>query len=54
MHFPWQIHKTIWRVLLSKAKKVALQMPEGLLMFASAMAAILRQFAGVEEVFVLG
>ena len=38
----------------AKAKRVALQFPEGLLLYACAIADILQAFAGAERVFVLG
>eukprot|EP00270_Netrium_digitus_P018885 TRINITY_DN727_c0_g5_i1.p1 TRINITY_DN727_c0_g5~~TRINITY_DN727_c0_g5_i1.p1 ORF type:complete len:577 (-),score=141.07 TRINITY_DN727_c0_g5_i1:297-2027(-) len=49
-----EIPKTIWRIKQEKAKCVALQFPEGLLMFACVIADILEQFAGVEHCIVLG
>jgi 2-(3-amino-3-carboxypropyl)histidine synthase len=42
-NYNFEIHKTIWRVQLAKAKTVALQMPEGLLMFGCAIADILEK-----------
>jgi hypothetical protein len=36
-----QIHKTIWRLKQAAAKRVALQFPEGLLMFSCVIADIL-------------
>ena len=46
--------KTIWRIRTAGAKHVALQFPEGLLMYACAISDILESFAGIEEAFVLG
>jgi 2-(3-amino-3-carboxypropyl)histidine synthase len=36
-----QIHKTVWRLKQAGAKRVALQFPEGLLMYACVIADIL-------------
>jgi 2-(3-amino-3-carboxypropyl)histidine synthase len=49
-----EIPKTVWRVKQAGAKKVALQFPEGLLMYSLTICDILEEFAGVEECFVLG
>ncbi|CAM6100961.1 unnamed protein product [Calypogeia fissa] len=49
-----EIPKTIWRLKQAKSKKVALQFPEGLLMYSLAICDILEAFAEVEECFVLG
>ena len=53
-HYNLEIPKTIWRLRQSKAKRVALQLPEGLLMFALVLSDILEKFADLEECFVLG
>ena len=37
-----QVYKTIWRVKKAGATRVALQLPEGLLMFATTIADILQ------------
>jgi len=55
--YGFEIIKTIWRIQQSKAKHVALQMPEGLLMYACCIADVLKKFSGdglVESVSVLG
>ena len=52
-NYSFEVHKTIWRLREAKAKTVALQLPEGLQMFACALADILGEFAEV-EVVVLG
>lgn len=49
-----EIPKTVWRIRQAKAKRVALQFPEGLLMFACTIVDILEGFAGVEECIILG
>ena len=49
-NYNFEIQKTIWRVRETGAKTVALQFPEGLLMFACAIADIVEHFAGAETV----
>lgn len=44
--YEFEVIKTIWRIKQSKAKHVALQMPEGLLMYSCCIADILRKFCG--------
>ena len=39
-----QIHKTIWRIKQKGAKRVALQFPEGLLMYACVISDILERY----------
>lgn len=43
-NYNFEIHKTIWRIREMKAKRVALQMPEGLLMFACTICDIIETF----------
>lgn len=38
--------KTVWRIQEASAKRVALQFPEGLLMYACVIADLLETFAG--------
>lgn len=45
-NYNFEIHKTVWRLRQAGAKKVALQFPEGLLMYACIIADILEAFAG--------
>lgn len=45
-NYNFEIHKTVWRVKQAGAKRVALQFPEGLLMYACVIADILETFAG--------
>jgi len=52
-NYSFEVHKTIWRLREAKATTVALQLPEGLQMFACALADIIGEFAEV-EVVVLG
>ncbi|KAI9089591.1 putative diphthamide synthesis protein-domain-containing protein [Phlyctochytrium arcticum] len=47
-NYSFEIHKTLWQIKKNNAQKVALQFPEGLLMFALTIADILEQFAQVE------
>lgn len=49
-NYNFEIHKTIWRIKEIKAKRVALQMPEGLLMFATTIADIIEHFTEAETV----
>ncbi|EFJ14309.1 hypothetical protein SELMODRAFT_156702 [Selaginella moellendorffii] len=49
-----EIPKTVWRIKQAGARRVALQLPEGLQMFALPLCDILEEFAAVEECFVLG
>mmetsp|Transcript_16291 Transcript_16291/g.30841 ORF Transcript_16291/g.30841 Transcript_16291/m.30841 type:complete len:436 (-) Transcript_16291:303-1610(-) len=54
LDYEFEILKTIWRIETSKAKHVALQMPEGLLMYACTIADILRNFSLAETISILG
>ncbi|KAH7887968.1 putative diphthamide synthesis protein-domain-containing protein [Phlebopus sp. FC_14] len=49
-NYSFEIHKTIHHVRKSKARMVALQMPEGLLMFACTIADIIERFTGASSV----
>ncbi|XP_076670420.1 diphthamide biosynthesis 1 [Andrena cerasifolii] len=49
-NYSFEIHKSIWRIREAKAKRVALQMPEGLLMYATTIADIIEDFTGAETV----
>ncbi|XP_028662482.1 2-(3-amino-3-carboxypropyl)histidine synthase subunit 1 [Erpetoichthys calabaricus] len=49
-NYNFEIPKTIWRVRQAQAKKVALQMPEGLQMFACTLADIIERFTGAEAI----
>lgn len=49
-NYNFEIHKTVWNVKNASAKRVALQMPEGLLMYALIVSDILEQFCEVETV----
>ncbi|KAL3497918.1 hypothetical protein ACH5RR_040650 [Cinchona calisaya] len=53
-NYNFEIHKCVWRVRSSSAKRVALQFPEGLLMCSLIISDILQTFASVTHCFVLG
>ncbi|KAK4547869.1 Diphthamide biosynthesis protein 1 [Oleoguttula mirabilis] len=53
-NYNFEIHKTIHRIRTSEAKKVALQMPEGLLMFATTISDILAQFCPGADTLIMG
>ncbi|CAM5104271.1 unnamed protein product, partial [Natator depressus] len=46
-NYNFEIYKTVWRIQQAEAKKVALQMPEGLLMFACTIADIIESLTSV-------
>lgn len=49
-NYEFEIPKTIWRLRKTNSKKVALQFPEGLLMFSCVISDILEKFTGVETI----
>lgn len=49
-NYNFEIHKTIWRIRQTEAKRVALQFPEGLLVFACSIADIIEKFSGAETI----
>ncbi|XP_023246355.1 2-(3-amino-3-carboxypropyl)histidine synthase subunit 1 [Copidosoma floridanum] len=49
-NYNFEIHKTIWRIRESKAKRVALQMPDGLTMFACRISDIIEEFTDADTV----
>ncbi|KAG4992359.1 hypothetical protein JHK87_025816 [Glycine soja] len=53
-NYNFEVHKCVWRVLSSGAKRVALQFPEGLLMYSLPLSDILTSFAAVTHCYVLG
>ncbi|KAG8423271.1 Diphthamide biosynthesis protein 1 [Metarhizium acridum] len=53
-NYSFEIPKTIHRIRTSGAKKVALQMPEGLLLFATTISDILTQFCPDIETLIMG
>lgn len=53
-NYSFEIPKTIHRIRSLKAKKIALQMPEGLLLFATTISDILTQFCPGIETLIMG
>ena len=53
-NYSFEIHKTIHRIRTSQAKKVALQFPEGLLLFATTISDILTRFCSGTETLIMG
>ena len=49
-HYNFEIHKTVHQIRKYEATCVALQMPEGLTMFATAIADIIERFTGAASV----
>ncbi|XP_039258158.2 2-(3-amino-3-carboxypropyl)histidine synthase subunit 1-like [Styela clava] len=49
-NYNFEIHKTIWRIRQNGAKRVALQFPDGLLMFACTISDIIEEFTQAETV----
>lgn len=53
-NYSFEIHKTIHRIRSAKANKVALQFPEGLLLFATTISDILTEFCPGIETLIMG
>ncbi|KAL5582591.1 hypothetical protein UlMin_015033 [Ulmus minor] len=53
-NYNFELHKCVWRVRSSKASRVALQLPEGLLMYSLVLSDIISTFGGADQCFVLG
>ncbi|CAN0890951.1 2-(3-amino-3-carboxypropyl)histidine synthase subunit 1 [Linum grandiflorum] len=49
-----EIHKCVWRLRTIKCRRLALQLPEGLLMYSLILADIFTAFSDVDHCFVLG
>ncbi|KAK5780269.1 2-(3-amino-3-carboxypropyl)histidine synthase PWA37_000782 [Arxiozyma heterogenica] len=49
-NYNFEIHKTVWNIRKHGARRVALQMPEGLLIYSLIISDILEQFCNVETV----
>jgi 2-(3-amino-3-carboxypropyl)histidine synthase len=49
-NYNFEVHKTLWRIKQTNAKRVGLQMPEGLLMFAVTLSDIIEKFSGADTV----
>jgi 2-(3-amino-3-carboxypropyl)histidine synthase len=52
-NYNFEIHKTVWQIRSAQAKRVALQFPEGLLMYSLTISDILTAFCNV-EILVMG
>ncbi|KAJ0231401.1 Diphthamide synthesis DPH2 family protein [Hirschfeldia incana] len=52
--YHFEIHKCVWRIKSTNAKRVAIQLPEGLLMYSLTLSDIFTSFAGADRCFVLG
>uniref|UniRef100_A0A182QRW7 2-(3-amino-3-carboxypropyl)histidine synthase subunit 1 n=1 Tax=Anopheles farauti TaxID=69004 RepID=A0A182QRW7_9DIPT len=50
VNYNFEVHKTIWRVRETKAKRVALQMPEGLLMYSLVLSDIIERFTEADTI----
>ncbi|XP_065872255.1 uncharacterized protein [Euphorbia lathyris] len=53
-NYSLEVHKCVWRIRSSGAKRLALQLPEGLLMYSLILSDIFTAFASVTHCFVLG
>lgn len=53
-NYSFEIHKTIHRIRSSESRKVALQFPEGLLLFATTISDILTRFCPGMETLIMG
>ncbi|XP_028805723.1 2-(3-amino-3-carboxypropyl)histidine synthase subunit 1-like [Neltuma alba] len=53
-NYNFEVHKCVWRVKSTGAKQIALQFPEGLLMYSLVLSDIFSTFAGVSQCFILG
>ncbi|XP_075651179.1 2-(3-amino-3-carboxypropyl)histidine synthase subunit 1 [Castanea sativa] len=53
-NYNFEVHKCVWRVLSTGAKRLALQLPEGLLMYSLVLSDIFTSFASISHCFVLG
>ncbi|KAK4284999.1 hypothetical protein QN277_001753 [Acacia crassicarpa] len=53
-NYNFEVHKCVWRVKSTRAKQIALQFPEGLLMYSLVLSDIFTTFGGVSQCFILG
>ena len=54
-NYSFEVEKTVWRLRRARARSVALQFPEGLLLYATTLADIFQTFVpAIEDVVVLG
>lgn len=49
-NYNFEVKKTIWKIRAAGAKRVALQFPEGLLLFSCTLADVITRFTGAETV----
>ncbi|XP_060520255.1 2-(3-amino-3-carboxypropyl)histidine synthase subunit 1 [Cylas formicarius] len=49
-NYNFELPKTIWKIREMNAKMIALQMPEGLLMFSTTLADIIKEFTGADSI----
>ena len=49
-NYNFEVHKTVWRVRQTGAERVALQFPEGLLLFACTISDIIEKFTGADTI----
>ncbi|KAI3951476.1 hypothetical protein MKX01_018592 [Papaver californicum] len=53
-NYSFEVHKCVWRIQTAGAKRVALQFPEGLLMYSLVLSDIFKMFCKLDDCFVLG
>ncbi|KAI3943003.1 hypothetical protein MKX01_024926 [Papaver californicum] len=53
-NYSFEVHKCVWRIQTAGAKRVALQFPEGLLMYSLVLSDIFKTFCKLDDCFVLG
>ena len=53
-NYNFEIYKTVWRLRQAGCRRVALQFPEGLLMYSCVIADILESFAGIDCALIMG
>ena len=53
-NYNFEIKKTLWRIEKIRQKIVALQFPEGLLMYSCIISDIIQKFSRVEDVLIMG
>ncbi|XP_062105766.1 uncharacterized protein LOC133817301 [Humulus lupulus] len=53
-NYNFEVHKSVWRVRSTNASRVALQLPEGLLMYSLVLSDIISTFGGASHCLVLG
>ena len=54
VNYDFEVKKTVWRLRQVGVKTLALQFPEGLLLYATTLSDIFQTFAGVRDVVILG